>query len=394
MTPVLILVIAAALVAVLLVLFMVRVLPLVGFIALAVVVAIIGILVSIKVSQVKMMMGMKWNMPATTVTAAVATAQSWQPILSAVGSLTAVQGVTVAAQLDGNITKIAFQAGTAVKAGDLLLQQDVSSEEAQLHAAEAATELAQVNLKRSHELLASSTISQSQYDTDDANSKQAVAQAENIRAVIDKKTIRAPFSGQLGVRLVNLGQTLKAGDPIVSLQALDPIYADFYLPQQDLALIGKGMTVRIAGDRKGARIREGKITAISPDVDSATRNVRVEATFTNASGALHPGMYVDVDAVLPEGKKVVVIPATSVLYAPYGDSVFVIDDKPDGTKVVRQQFIRLGERRGDFVAVVSGLKVGETVVSTGSFTLHNGFPVKIDNTLAPAAKLAPEPDDS
>ena len=389
-----ILLVAGALLLVLLILFLLRVLNVVGFVTLAVVVALIGIIVFIKFSEIKTMQGAKFAMPPTAVTSAIAAEQSWQPILSAVGSLTAVQGVTVAAQLDGNITKIAFEAGTTVKAGDLLVQQDVTSEEAQLHAAEAATELTQVNLKRSHDLLASSTISQSQFDTDDANSKQALAQAENIRAVIGKKTIRAPFSGQLGVRLVNLGQTLKAGDAIVSLQALNPIYADFYLPQQDLALIAKGMTVRISDDRKVVGALEGKITAINPDVDSATRNVRVEATFSNPAGKLHPGMYVDVDAVLPAGKKVLVIPATSVLYAPYGDSVFVIDDKPGGGKVARQQFIRLGERRGDFVAVVSGLKAGETVVSTGAFVLHNGFPVKINNTLAPDAKLAPEPDDS
>jgi len=393
MSPAIVFVITAALVAAVLVLFLLRVLNAVGFIVLAAIVVVIGVLGGIKYSQIHKMMTSKWSMPPTAVTAAEVTEESWQPVLSAVGSLTAVQGVIVSAQLDGNVTKIAFEAGSTVRAGDLLVQQDVTSEVAQLHAAEASAELARINLKRSHELLASETISQSQYDTDDATYKQALAQAENIRAVIAKKTIRAPFTGQLGVRLVNLGQTLKAGDAIVSLQALDPIYADFYLPQQDLATIGKGLTVRISGDRK-VGIVEGKITAINPDVDSATRNVRVEATFANPGGRLHPGMYVDVDAVLPSVQKILAVPATSVLYAPYGDSVFVVDAKADGSKVVRQQFVRLGERRGDFVAVITGVKKGETIVTSGAFTLHNGVAVRIDNSLAPAAKIAPEPDDS
>ena len=223
-------------------------------------------------------------------------------------------------------TRIAFVPGSTVQAGDLLVQQDVSVEEAQLRAADAAAELARINLERSRELLASKTISQSQFDTDNADCKQAVAQTDNIRATIAKKTIRAPFTGRLGMRLINLGQTLKAGDAIVSLQALDPIFADFSLPQQELARLAPGQTVEVTSDAIPGRTVEGRITAINPDVDSATRNVRVEATLANADGRLRPGMFVDARVLLPAKEKVLVIPATSVLYAPYGNSVFVVED--------------------------------------------------------------------
>jgi membrane fusion protein (multidrug efflux system) len=368
------------------------------FFTLAGLIVLVGALVIIKLSQFVAMGATPYMAPGDVVTTAPVVEASWQPVLSSTGSLSAVQGVTVAAQLDGNVAKIAFEAGGSVKAGDLLLQQDVTSEQAQLRAAQAAMELARLNLQRSHQLLADATISQSQYDNDEANYKQAAAQAENIQATIAKKTIRAPFAGRLGVRLVNLGQTLKAGDPIVSLQALDPIYADFYLPQQDLALIGQGTPVQISGEAVPHGAVEGKITAINPDVDSATRNVRAEATIANPSESLHPGMFVDVSVLLPNRLKVLVIPATAVLYAPYGNSVFVVSEKQNAkgqtVKSVRQQFIRLGDARGDFVSVVDGLKAGDEVVSSGPFKLRNGEAVTVDNALAPPASLAPKPDNS
>jgi len=394
----LILLVAGALVLVLLLLLAFRAITGVACFALSVLVVIVGGLAAIKISEFKKMGAVKWTMPPTPVTTAAASEETWDRILPAVGSLAAVQGVTVSAQLDGNVAKIAFEPGSTVAAGDLLLQQDITSENAQLASAQAAAELAKTNLARSRELLEKTTISQQQFDSDDSAYKQAVAQAANIQATIDKKTIRAPFSGRLGIRLVNLGQTLKAGDPIVSLQALDPIFADFSLPQQDLPQISQGTAVRITSDAIAGRMAHGKITAINPDVDSATRNVRAEATFANADGNLRPGMFVDVEVVLPAKQTVLVIPATSVLYAPYGDSVFVVDSKTDAagktSQVLRQQFVRLGEKRGDFVAVTSGLKSGDVVVTTGAFKLHNGIPVTIDNSLAPDAQLAPEPGDS
>jgi membrane fusion protein (multidrug efflux system) len=360
---------------------------------------ILGIIVLVKVLQVKTLMTMKFVQPPESVSTAKVMQETWQQALTSVGSLTAVQGVTVAAELDGKIVEVSFEAGSKVKAGDLLIRQDTSVEEAMLRSAEAGVELAKVNLDRTRELLAKATVSQSQFDSDGATYKQALAAADNIRATIAKRTIKAPFSGRLGIRLVNLGQNLKAGDSIVSLQALNPIYVDFYLPQQELAQIGTGLPVRLSGDALAEKSVEGKITAISPDVDASTRNVRVEATVENKSELLHPGMYIDVAVELPSSDKVLTIPATAVLYAPFGDTVYVVDEKSAGESgekqlIVRQQIVRLGARRGDFVAVTSGLKAGDTVVTSGVFRLRPGGTVTVNNDEAPNAELSPKPNDS
>jgi membrane fusion protein (multidrug efflux system) len=361
--------------------------------------AILGVIVVVKVLQIRALMTTKWNQPPESVSTAKATPESWQQVLTSVGSLTAVQGVTVAAELDGKIVQVAFEAGREVNAGDLLVRQDTSVEEAMLRSAEAGGDLAKVNLERTRELLAKATVSQSQFDSDGATYKQAIAAADNIRATIAKKTIKAPFSGRLGIRLVNLGQNLKAGDSIVSLQALNPIYVDFYLPQQQLSQVKGGLPVRLSGDALAGKPLEGKITAISPDVDASTRNVRVQATVENADERLHPGMYVDVAVELPASDKVLTIPATAVLYAPFGDTVYVVDEKSDektGDKhlIVRQQIVRLGSRKGDFVAVTSGLKAGDTIVTSGVFRLRPGGAVSINNAEAPNAELSPKPNDS
>ncbi|HEY1848621.1 MAG TPA: efflux RND transporter periplasmic adaptor subunit [Opitutaceae bacterium] len=362
-------------------------------------VAVAALIGGIKVYQIVTLVHTKPPVQYESVSTTTATEQTWQQTLTSVGSLSAVQGVTVAAELDGKITEVDFTAGKSVSAGDVLVRQDTSAEEAQLRAAEANLELMRVNLKRTKELLEKATVSQAQFDSDAALNKQAAANADNIRAVIGKKTIKAPFAGKLGIRLVNLGQNLKAGDAIVSLQALDPIFADFYLPQQDIAKLQPGLSVRISGEGVPAATPEGKITAISPDVDASTRNVRVQATLSNSNGMLRPGMYVDVSIGLPASSKVLIIPATSVLYAPFGDTVYAVDevtDKDSGEKQlkVRQQIVRLGARRGDFVEVLSGLKAGDTIVTSGVFRLRPGSLVKVNNTLAPDAQLAPKPSDS
>jgi membrane fusion protein (multidrug efflux system) len=358
---------------------------------------VLGVIVMIKGLQIKTLISMKPVQPPQAVSTAAVSSETWQQNLTSVGSLTAVQGVTVAAELDGKIVKIAFEAGNTVKAGDLLVQQDTSVEEAQLRSAEAAVELSKVNIQRTRELLSKGTVSQAQFDQDDAANKQAAAAMDNIRATIAKKNLKAPFAGQLGIRLVNLGQNLKAGDAIVSLQALNPIFVDFFLPQQQLAQLKAGLAVRLSGDALASPV-EGKITAISPDVDASTRNVQVQATVDNAAGLLHPGMYVDTAVELPVADKVLSIPETSVLYAPYGDSVYVVEKKTDESGaeqlVVRQQIVRLGLHRGDFVAVVSGLKEGETVVTSGVFRLRPGSTVVVNNSVSPDAQIAPKPSDS
>jgi len=367
-------------------------------VGLAVVIGILGGIKGLQIDRMIAQGSQRVPLPEP-VTTAVARTEAWESVLTSVGSLAAVQGVTVTTELAGKIVNIAFKPGTLARAGDLLLQQDTSSEEAQLRATEATMTLAKLNLERLGKLLAERTISQSQYDNADAQFKQAVAQSDNIRATIAKKTIRASFAGRLGIRLVNVGQMLNPGDAIVSLQSLDPIFVDFLLPQQQLAQVQTGLPVRVVTDALLGEVVDGKITAINPQVDSATRNIRIQATIPNAEERLRPGMFVNVAVVLPAKTKVLCIPATAVLYAPYSDSVFVVEEKTDeksgkAGRAVRQQFAQLGEKRGDFVAIVSGLKEGDTVVSTGVFKLRNGQSVIEDNTLAPEFKIAPKPDDN
>jgi membrane fusion protein (multidrug efflux system) len=358
---------------------------------------LIAILVAVKALQIGAMIdqGKKFVPPSETVTSAVVKADSWETALTAVGTLNAVQGVTIAAELAGKVVEIDFEAGTPVTKGNILLRQDTSSEEAQLPGTVAQVDLARTNLERMNQLFSKQLISQSDRDNAVAGAEQAQSQAENIRATIAKKTIRAPFSGQLGIRQVNLGQMLREGDPIVTLQALDPIYVDFTLPQQQLPLVRLGLTMQVTTDALQGATLQGRITAINPLVDADTRQIKVQATVANRGDKLRPGMFASVAVGLPARQQVLALPATAVLYAPYGDSVFIIGDSADKKgKVLRQQFVRLGVKRGDFVAVTSGIKEGETVVSTGVFKLRNGQSVVIDNKLAPEFRKTPTTENS
>ena len=359
---------------------------------------LIVVLAGIKALQIRAMIerGKAFVPPPETVTTAVAKTESWETSLTAVGSLTAVQGVTVAAELAGKVVEIAFEPGARVTKGDLLIRQDTSAEEAQLPGAVAQVSLTKSTLDRDEKMLAQQITSQADYDTAVANHAQAVSQANTIRATIDKKTVRAPFGGRIGIRQVNLGQVLREGDPIVTLQSLDPIYANFTLPQQQLGQLHTGLPVRITCDALPGLAVEGRITTINPLVDVDTRNVQLQATVSNQAEKLRPGMFVNAAVELPVRHKVLSVPATAVLYAPYGDSVFVVDDdkKGKGGKVLRQQFVRLGERRGDFIAVTHGLKEGESVVSTGVFKLRNGQTAVVDNRLAPQFQKSPTPENN
>jgi len=370
------------------------------FLAFLGVLLLAGLLGGIKFLQVNRMItqGKQTVPPPATVSAVTVEADTWEQRLTAVGSLEAVQGVTVTAELNGKVVKIAFEPGTYVQAGDLLIQQDVSFETAQLRSDKATLALTKANFERSKELLAQKVTTQAAYDKALAEYRQAQAAIDNIRSTIAKKTIRAPFAGRLGIRLVNLGQILEGGQSIVSLQSLDPIFVNFFLPQEDVARIQKGFTVRISTDALPGDEIKGRITAISPQVDEATRNIRIQATVENLQERLRPGMYATVNVIMPDKDAVLVIPTTAVLYAPYSDSVFVLE-KPvaEGQEApamtLRQQFVRLGDQRGDFVAVASGLKEGQTVVSTGVFKYRNGQKVVVDNTLAPRFSLSPRPQD-
>ena len=370
------------------------------FLTLIGLVLLIAVLSGIKALQIDKMIeaGSQFVQPPEPVTTARVISVSWETVLPSIGSLTAVQGVTIATELPGKVVKIVFTPGSRVKKGDLLLRQDTSSEEAQLPGAEASLTLSSRNLSRAKSLIAEEMISQSQLDTAQANFQQAQAAVDNLRSQIAKKTVRAPFSGRLGIRLVNLGQSLREGDAIVSLQTLSPIYVDFQLPQQYLNQVRQGLPVRVTADGLPDRQLTGKITAINPQVNVATRSIGVQATLQNAEELLRPGMFVSIEVVLPKLQTVLSIPATAVLYAPFGDSVFIIEEKQteDGKKylALRQQFIRLGEKRGDFVSVLSGLNAGESVVSTGVFKLRNGQAVVVDNSLAPEFKLNPQPENN
>ena len=364
-------------------------------------IVVVGALVGTKVLQFSAMDAAKTSFvpPPETVTMAAVTEDIWENALVSTGSLAAVQGVTVAAEVPGKVDKINFDSGATVAAGDLLVQLDISSETAQLRSAEASADLARLNLARARELRENNTNANSDLDAADAQAKQASATVDALAAAIAKKSVRAPFPGRLGLRQVNLGQILKDGESIVTLQTLDPIYINFSVPQQRLDALVVGATVRVSSDAAAGEKFEGRITAIAPEVDSATRNVRVQATLPNPALRLRPGMFASVTIVLPVSSKNLVIPATAVLYAPYGDSVFVIDEKKNEKtgaveKILRQQFIRLGAARGDFVAVLSGLKAGDRVVTTGVFKLRPNLSVIVDNKLAPDAQLAPKPDNS
>lgn len=345
-------------------------------------------------------MGESFSPPPATVTAALVRKEIWETSFSTIGTLDAIKGVQVSAELPGKIVEIHLVAGAKVKAGALLAQQDTSSEEALLRAANAAAKLTHISLNRNQELLSKKMIPQAEYDASVAQHEQAIAQAENIKSNIAKKTLRAPFSGRLGTHRIDIGQNLKEGESIVSLQALDRAFVNFQLPQIALNHLKSGLRIKVSADTLPLNeMIEGNITAIEPEVDAGTRNVNLQAIIPNPGERLLPGMFVNVSVILPEQNEVLIIPTMAVLYAPYGDSVFVVDthkSEKNGAdeKVLRQQFVRLGEARGDFVEVVSGLNENENIVTAGVFKLRNGQAVIIDNTLQPEFKLNPVPADS
>lgn len=362
-----------------------------------------GALVGTKLEQFRTMGEAGANMvpPPQVVTSAVAQDDEWENVLSATGSLVAVQGLTLRTEEAGRVVRIDFESGAAVDTGEVLVELDTSTEQAELRAAKAAESLARANLARARDLRNKRTLSPAELDAAEAEFQAATAKVEGIRTSIEKKTVRAPFAGRLGIRQVNIGEVLSVGDPIATLQTLDPIYVDFALPQQWLGALEPGTQVRVTTDAAAGETYDGKINAVSPEVDPVTRNVRARATIENRGEKLRAGMFANVEVVLPSREKVLAIPLTAVLFAPFGDSVFVIEaedgdaaESGDEPKLhVRQRFVRLGTRRGDFVAVVKGLEAGERVVSSGVFKLSSGMHVVVDNTLAPEAKLAPRPEN-
>lgn len=362
---------------------------------------LVGAIVSIKLGQFAAMGEMAENMvlPPETVTAMTVEPDQWEQLIRATATVAPVQGVTIGAETGGRVSAIEFESGALVNAGAVLLRLDTSTEDAELAAAEAAATLARSELKRLRKLGERDLASADAIDRAAAESKSAGAQVGLVRARIARKTVRAPFAGRLGLRQVNLGQILQAGDAITTLQTTGPVYVDFSVPQQQLVQLQPDMPVRVTADTAPGTVFDGHILAVSPEVDAATRNVRVRALVEEPRELLGAGMFARVEVVLPEPQHVLPVIATAVLYAPFGDSVFVIEQQRNeqtgaAEQVLRQQFVQLGRMRGDFIDVVDGLKPGDTVVSTGVFKLGSGTKVVIDNTLAPAPSVQPLPADS
>ncbi len=336
--------------------------------------------------------------PPTAVTTTVAEKSQWQPTLETIGTVTAINGVTISTDLAGIVSKIAFESGSQVKAGDLLVQLNTDQEQAQLAQAEAQRDWTQITLTRNQELVAKKTVSQSDYDSATAQFHQAQATVDQFKALIARKTLRAPFAGVVGIRQINLGQYLNTGDAVVTLQSFDPIYVNFSLPQQNLSQLTVGQSVEINMDAYGDKVFPGKVTAINSLVDQNSRNVQIQATLPNSETQLRPGMYAKVKVVLPEAQEVVAIPSSSIHYAPYGDSVFIVSDlKSDDGKTfkgVKEQFVKLGQSKGDLTAIVSGLKPGDEVVTSGVFRLRSGEAIIVNNKATPGSETSPTPSDS
>ncbi|HEY5766488.1 MAG TPA: efflux RND transporter periplasmic adaptor subunit [Candidatus Udaeobacter sp.] len=368
-------------------------------VAIALLLAIGAFVFGTKFLQIGKMMSTPHTIPPTTVTSATVKEEDWAPRLTAVGSVSAVQGAVVSAELAGIVSEINFQNGAEAKKGEVLMKLDASQEEALLRSAEAEAQLARTDLERARDLAIKKVVSSAELDSAQSKFRRMNAVVDQMRSSIAKKTVTAPFDGQLGIRQVNVGQMINAGQQVVGLTALDPVYVDFAVPDQYLSKLAKDLEVTVRSDAFPGRLFKGKLTAINSMVDPVTRNVPLQATLENPDHALHPGMFAKVEVALAETKKTIVIPGSAVSYAPYGDSVFVLEKQKDPktgkeSEVLRQQFVRIGEARGDFVAVTQGLKAGETIVSTGVFKLRNGMAVAVNNDLAPKPELNPKPPDT
>ena len=360
----------------------------------------VGVIAFIKVRQIQagMAQNASFQPPPEAVTTVKASQETWPSTVEAIGTVAAVHGVTIAADLPGTVAQISFESGKRVRKGDVLVRLDTRQEQAQLAAAEAQRNLTSMNFERMKGLRDQGITSQSDFDKAAAEHKQAIAQTGESRATIGRKTIRAPFSGVLGLRQVNLGQYLRPGDPIVELQALDPVYVNFSVPQQQLGQLQVGAPVQVTAQGIERAAATGKITAVNSIVDEATRNVEIQATLANTDLKLRPGMFVEAHVVLGDATPVIALPGSAINYAPYGNSVFVVGPMKgkDGKTYngVQQQFVKLGPSRGDQVAVLSGLKAGDEVVTSGVFKLRSGAAVVVNNKVQPSNNRAPKPEES
>jgi len=325
--------------------------------------------------------------PPAVVAAAEVAREEWVPFLSAVGSIVAVREVSIANEIAGKVLEIRFESGNRVAEGEVLVALDASVDRAELEGLQASRKLAELTLKRTETLVEQNFSPPEQLDETRARLREIEAQVAAKEALIAKKSIAAPFAGVLGIRQVNLGQYLAPGTAIATLQALDPLYVDYALPERRLGAVAEGRAVRVSVAAYPGASFEGKVTAISPRVESATRNFRVRATLPNPDGRLRPGMFAEVRTILPQARPVLTVPRTAIAYNPYGDSVFIIEPKGDLLVVERRQ-VKTGEVRGTRVEVVEGLEAGDRVVNAGGVKLRNGMAVRIDDSVALEEKAA------
>jgi membrane fusion protein (multidrug efflux system) len=362
---------------------------------------LIGGLGFIKYRQVESAIaaGASFSIPPTSVTTVVAKRETWPSTLSVIGTAAAIEGVTVGADLPGTVDKIHFESGQAVHEGDILVELDIRQEKAQLANIEAQRDLARIQYGRAAELSKAGVISKSEYDNAAAQQKATEAQVNDIKAAIARKTIHAPFTGLLGLRQISLGQYLAAGQAIVSLQSVNPIYVNFGVPQQDTPKMKIGRSVRVTSTDLPGIGFPGKITALDSVINEQTRNIQIQATLANPGGKLRPGQFLEVELALDQPRSVIPLPASAINYAPSGDSVFVVGDIKDektgkSYKGVRQQIVKIEGSRGDQVAIISGLNPGDEVVSAGAFRLRNAAPVEVNNSVQPSNSAKPNPEES
>ncbi len=360
--------------------------------------AVIAFLGGVKASQIKEMMSTPHVMPAASVATVEARAVEWRSYIKSIGTLAPVEGVTISAESEGAVVRVAVESGSAVKAGDLLVEIDSSVELAQLAAAEARASLAQVGLERAKNLLNNNTVAKSEFDSAEATYKQAMAEVASLKAILEKKNVRAPFDGRVGIRMVNTGQYVSRGVPLMPLQKLDPIYVNFSVPQRQIASLTPGQKVRISIDGTEVDVEnsfEGSINAINSEVDAATRNITVQAILPNPEEKLRSGMFARVEVELPKTESLIVVPATAISYASYGNFVFIVEKMKgeDGAEYlgVRQESVTVGMTRGDLVAITGNVKAGEQVVAAGVFKLRNKVPVQVNNEVVPSNSETPKP---
>ena len=367
----------------------------IGFSILALL-AILLVVVGIKGSQIFAMVeaGNSFVAPPESVSTFTAERQSWPNVYTAIGTIEADEGIIIAAEVAGKVQRIAFKSGERVEAGEVLLEQESGNERAQLNAAKARLQLSKTSHERLQQLREKNTVSQSELDAALQQMDSAQGDVDDLSATLAKKLVRAPFAGRLGIRQVDLGQDLQVGSAIVSLQATNRVRVNFPVPQHWLAPMRNGLGVDVKVGDGSNQVLQGVITAIGAEINPTTRNAMVQSSLDNSKGLLIPGMAVETQVTLTDPQDVLVVPATAIVYAPFGDTVFVVEKNPEGQLKARQQFIRLGKARGDFVEIVDGLKEGDVVASSGAFKLTNGQSIVVSDIASPEYQLEPTPVDS